>query len=519
MRKYRIMIVDDEEEVRLGVLKRIDWDSLGYEVAADAENGQDALDKAEGLELDVVMTDIKMPYMDGLEFADRLQQQQPGVKLIILSGFNEFEYAKRAIKLNVVEYVLKPVNAQELSEILARVRRTLDEETAEHRNAIRLMESYEQSLPLLRDKFFDTLISGSASNEEIASGCAEYGIRLDGNPYKAVMSFLPGSSGAAIENKLVPFSLRDIICECLEGKCIFETLLRFPAVSAIVSFEQRNYNALMSLAAEICGEAKRALGCEITAGVSSFCRELSDLPDAASSARVALDYRAIVGGPVVSIRDVERSENALPVTGGAEKSALARAVRFGTPESIEAAVKNELDSLPDQSADPIGYAEKALLLASEVLRIARQYPEGAKSIALPEIDAGRDRLYAWLTAECGRLSGLISDTRVSGAAKMVEQALRQINERYSDPALSVESMCESLHISASYFSSLFKRETGKSFVQYLIDLRLEKAIELLKTTDLRTYEIAEAVGYNEPNYFSYVFKKKYGAPPSQFRKN
>ena len=128
MSLYKIMIVDDEAEVRQAIARKIDWGALGFEIVADAENGRDALEKAETLELDVVLTDIKMPFMDGLTLGAELSRRKPHVKLIVFSGFDEFEYAKKAIKLNVVEYVLKPVNAAELTAILGRVRRVLDEE-------------------------------------------------------------------------------------------------------------------------------------------------------------------------------------------------------------------------------------------------------------------------------------------------------------------------------------------------------------------------------------------------------
>ena len=122
MGRYRLMIVDDEQEVRQAMIRKLDWEALGFQVVLEAENGQDALEKAESVPLDVVLTDIKMPFMDGFTMGKHLMRTHPGVKLIIFSGFDEFQYAKEAIKLNVVEYILKPVNAQELTQIFTRVR-------------------------------------------------------------------------------------------------------------------------------------------------------------------------------------------------------------------------------------------------------------------------------------------------------------------------------------------------------------------------------------------------------------
>ncbi len=125
---YRIMLVDDEEEVRKAMIRNMNWERLGFTVAGDAENGEDALEKLEQLEPDVVMTDIRMPYMDGLTLIARIRERYPFIKILIFSGYDDFEYAKQAIKFNVTEYILKPVNGEELAEILKRVRLNLDEE-------------------------------------------------------------------------------------------------------------------------------------------------------------------------------------------------------------------------------------------------------------------------------------------------------------------------------------------------------------------------------------------------------
>ena len=121
MSYYRILLADDEEEVRKAIIRNIDWESLGFRVAGDADNGEEALEKIEQLKPDVLMTDIRMPYMDGLTLAARVRQKYPSIKILIFSGYDDFEYAKQAIKLNVTEYILKPVNSQELTKILARV--------------------------------------------------------------------------------------------------------------------------------------------------------------------------------------------------------------------------------------------------------------------------------------------------------------------------------------------------------------------------------------------------------------
>ena len=131
MTTYKVLLVDDEEEVRNAIEQRISWEELGFEVIGKAQNGVKAMEIAEKLQPDVVITDIKMPYMNGLELARNLKEENPGVRILILTGFDEFEYAKEAVHLEIEEYILKPVNANELSECLKRLKNVLDKEREE----------------------------------------------------------------------------------------------------------------------------------------------------------------------------------------------------------------------------------------------------------------------------------------------------------------------------------------------------------------------------------------------------
>ena len=147
---YRILLVDDEEEVRKGIIRKMEWEKLGFEVVGDAENGEEALEKVEQLQPNVVITDIRMPYMDGLALTKRIREKYPSIRILIFSGYDDFEYAQQAIKLHVTEYILKPVNVEELSEILTKVRENLEEEIKQRRDIDSLRESYLGNLPILR---------------------------------------------------------------------------------------------------------------------------------------------------------------------------------------------------------------------------------------------------------------------------------------------------------------------------------------------------------------------------------
>ena len=182
MFKYKVLLVDDEEEVTNMIEERIDWAGLGFEVAGKAQNGVKALELSEKVQPDVVITDIKMPYMNGLELARYMKQENPGVRILILTGFDEFEYAKEAVHLEIDEYILKPVNADELSECLSRLKSVLDKERDEKLNVIKLEQYYADSLPALRVNFFCSLIEGRILEGEVSKFLSDYKISLPG-PY------------------------------------------------------------------------------------------------------------------------------------------------------------------------------------------------------------------------------------------------------------------------------------------------------------------------------------------------
>ena len=167
MSQYSVLLVDDEEFVFEVMMKKLDWEALGFTIAGYAKNGVEALEMAEEMAPDVVMTDIKMPYMDGLTLAKKLKSQNPAIKIIIFSGFDEFEYAKEAIKVEAEEYILKPIDSEELAEVFTRIRHALDKELDEKRNVDKLQEYYLNSLPMLQENFYLSLIEGRIEKELI----------------------------------------------------------------------------------------------------------------------------------------------------------------------------------------------------------------------------------------------------------------------------------------------------------------------------------------------------------------
>ncbi|UJF32743.1 response regulator [Paenibacillus hexagrammi] len=189
---YRLILVDDEEDVREGVVREVDWTSIGFEVVDKAENGREALELVERLQPDVVVTDIQMPFMNGLQFAEIVRERFPTIKIIILTGHDEFEYAQRAIKLHIDEYVLKPFSAQEIVNALLKVKTQIDEEVAHREDVQLLKEHYRKSMPVLRENFLNALMSRKLPLEEIRERATNYGIDLEGGCFVAAIISIDG---------------------------------------------------------------------------------------------------------------------------------------------------------------------------------------------------------------------------------------------------------------------------------------------------------------------------------------
>ena len=194
MEPYRVLLADDEEEIRAGISRKIDWSGLGFALVGEAENGAEALELSEQLKPDVVLTDIKMPFMDGLELCRRLRQSLPAARLVVFSGFDDFEYARQAVGMGVSEYIMKPINAPEMGEVLTRLREQLDKQRMERRDMETLRRRYEESLPVLRELFYTRLLDGKVRSDQVADRAARYELDMPEGTWAAALVRV-GSAG------------------------------------------------------------------------------------------------------------------------------------------------------------------------------------------------------------------------------------------------------------------------------------------------------------------------------------
>ena len=356
---YRIILVDDEEEVRQSIIRKIDWTGAGFCVVGDAENGEEALEKVEALEPDLILTDIRMPFMDGLSLAERVRQKYPSVKIVIFSGYDDFDYAKQAIKLNVTEYILKPVNVEELTAILKRIKSNLDDEIEQKRNVSLLRENYIRSLPILRDQFLNELVGSTVPGNLLKEKLAEYDIPLAGAKkwVAAAIDIEPEEirEGNMLplhkERDLIPISVMQVVEEKLGNYCrssVFTSSRTSWSELALIAAidEDNSQTGLIDVLGDICKETKKILEVPITIGIGHSCQDLGEISGSYKAAVDALGYKAIVGaGSTIYINDVE------PVSGGKlsfdskDEAELIAAIKFGPREKIEEAVQAVMDKM------------------------------------------------------------------------------------------------------------------------------------------------------------------------------
>ncbi|MCD8123209.1 MAG: response regulator [Clostridiales bacterium] len=532
MSLYRLFLVDDEEEIREGIIRKISWEKLGFVIVGDAANGRDALETIEQLEPDVLMTDIRMPYMDGLELTRCIHQKYPSMKVLIFSGYDDFEYAKQAIKLGVTEYILKPVNVEELSQILTKVRENLDEEIRQRRDLDRLRKSYRESLPILRELFLNELVSGKVRASQIPEKLTEYGIDLAAaRKWIAAVISVEANDAAGFtdfhQKELAMISVSALIEDNLKNWFRFALFRSTEGLALLITIDGENtQTGLIDQLGDICKECRKILEITVTIGIGHSCQSLDEALTSYRSALDALGYKAIVGtGETIYINDVE------PVSRGnlqfdrKDEDDLIAAVKFGSRREIEGVIHRLIARMDDAKVHIRQHQLYMLSILNILMQMVQQYgleeseifAAGLQYMDVQQLIRRGEEYEKWTVEIAFRISERLNRERDNTSKRAILDARKYIQENYQNPDLSVEMICRELHMSQAYFSTLFRKETGQTYIAYLTELRLDRAVELLNTTDDKTYVIAQKVGYQEQNYFSYVFKKRYGMSPTKYR--
>ncbi len=522
---YKVLVVDDEEEVREGIIDCVQWNQYGFDVVGNASNGEDALELAEDLNPDLVITDIKMPYMDGLEFIKRLSILAPTAKTIIITGFDDFNYAKTAIGLNVMEYIIKPINLEELTAVLINAKRVMDEESTRIRNMEFLRVHYDNSLPIIRESFIKSLIEKRIDEEEIMKSAISN--NMDLNKKHMIVSLVKAELTDDQNARLLSLSIKKILDDTLMKSTISYTTMYMEYIVSLTCFEENHMvNNLIYSMNEVCKLVEKHFDIPISIGIGYIVDSPMDINNSYNGAVAALDYRVIVGnGKSIFIYDIEPNASVNVDFDEKDQLALLGAIRQADFENIKSTMENILNMCEEIKLPFRDYQIYLMKIIEAITSLASSFHIEGSSIfgdkfypmeKLASFESKKEVLN-WFVDICNKTSILLRKERQNSAGKLVDEAKEYVEKNYRDPDLMIEKMCNDLHVSAAYFSSLFKKETGNTFVKYITDYRLQLARKLLIETDLKTYLIAEKVGFIDANYFSFVFKKNYGMSPTKFR--
>lgn len=527
---YTVLVVEDEYEQRRAIIEMVDWAAAGFEVIGEAENGVEALDIIESLEPDLILTDIKMPMISGLELAARVRELRPATQIVILSGYDSFEYARTAINYNIISYLLKPISSSEMSEKLFEIRKRMDEKLG---SVIAAPDSdiQKQLHKLSIERFLLPLMLGSneeqPDDDELARSAKELGIIQKGTPengaeprFCVLISKFKQIGGRSCTGK----EHTDFIDSVLSHYIYSVSFIVYGRVVSLVVIndEGKMSNLLELPLREIVQTAKRLLNQSCTIGVSREFSSLSGCASAYFQAVTARRYTSDGAGEVRFINDQERNREF--EIDGLEKSVLKleQLLKVGDNKSLEDFVNGFFEGSTPENANLL-VVQIIATVYSVVSNIADDKSDILKQLSSSAIFArvtsysSESGMKNELISFCKNAKEIISNSQKRESEILCDKVIQIINDRYSDEELSLVGVSNELSVSPNYLSALIKKTKKKNYITLLTERRMKAAYDMLVCSDMKVLEIAQKCGYNDQHYFSYSFKKFYGESPNKIR--
>jgi two-component system response regulator YesN len=533
MELLRILIVDDEVLVRIGIKSMTDWESHGFVIVGEADNGKRGYEMALTLMPDIVLTDIKMPQMDGLTLLKRLREEQLCSSVVMLSAYSDFDYVKQALIYGADDYILKvDLEEESLLNILTSLRERVE--------AVRLDRKRtslaNENIAYIQKRYMRELIAGDVNLSDVPEHLELIGVPLEAGYLRSVSVELSGgifcSDYEAVseqEEERIHKTFLNLLTEVTRNYSNLYAMdtdtFEYILVSGTDSPRENPRAYYTSLAAHIRDLALKYANTDVAVGISNMAPSFGDLHECARQSRAAVEY-AVLGqkSPVVFYEDISFVDMEEP-------AALQEAVA-----DLEAALaKLDISLVNDEICDVIDAAKSTLgLTGKRVLEswhvIAYMYRkfltnlvklgeintevQERLAVSLQESPANKNEFVALLDTLKNNSQALIKPSKSS--VRLISEIKAHIDENSSQP-LQLEDIAAKFSLSATHLSRLYKKMTGQSFVDYLTRVRIEKAKNLLLATDLRVSEISRMVGYDNIYYFSRVFKKITSTTPVLFR--
>ncbi|AEI40525.1 response regulator transcription factor [Paenibacillus mucilaginosus] len=529
---YKIMLVDDEIGVRSSIKAKINWEAAGFHIESEAANGLEALELLEGRGLpDVVISDVRMPRMDGIAFMKACRDKYPGLRIIVLSGYSDFEYMKAAIQLGVKDYLLKPVVRSELTDLLAKLSAELKEEKNRSREQEREQLQTSRHLRTLQEQLIWQLVK----DEDFSLAAVRERLR------QLQLTGLAGEGlqvrFAAVEMRVPPGRLDDwserkeLLAVAFQMVCR-ESAEPWPNVYPLYDY---SYPSMMyclltcsggrpdelpveDMLRELQRNIKRYLRVETVTGLGDWAVGLQGLRDAYASCMLDWSQGTVqqrgVGGQLE-----KETVHTLPAE---LERKLVLSLENLDAEGTGRILREIFHKDGDLSMFAFTFLSfRIILLLSS---IAKKFELGAPSLqqhlwncqmTLRQFHS-RDQVVDQLKILAELVMNEVRKTRSSGGQQLAEAVRRYVEENYAYE-LSLASLAERFHINETYLSGLFKQKAGFTFSDYVTKLRMEKAASLMEESGLKLTDIATLVGYSSSSYFSTVFKKYYGVSPKEYR--
>ncbi len=566
---YKLIVVDDEFVIRDGLMS-FKWERFGFRAVGCASDGEEALERMREEKADLIITDIKMPLMDGIALIDKVRELYPLTKLIILTGYKDFEYARKAISAGVVEYLLKPVDLTDLEKVALKMKSRLDEDYQKAEQFENVRRQLKESMPLAVESFLRSLLEGKMTNLlEIEEKMDLLEIYLE-RPYYACAVFEVAAERADGTRESVPAWRREAE-DCLKdymnqgnlGCYYFDSDFRivflfnftlpgdlagsFEYLAAKVAELERLLKELAERPDRAAGtpgpvigspEPSRAANPDhapgrvtVSAGCGCIYNSISYLHISYGQALSALQRRFFEeeGGVFYAWKEKASCLQIADEYPYEIENRLINAILDGSPEQVIPGLEeywSSMDSLsghlqPEQCKSRItqllNMLERSLNRHGATLQeIAgllppfAEFAEDARNLA--ELKRKVEKLFV---KACETIS-VINRAVKSSSHAAVQQALRYIGEHYNEK-ITLNELAEKVFLNPSYLSVQFKKEAGRNFVDYIKDVRIEKAKELLKGSGLKVYEISEAVGYHDCRYFTETFRDLTGLTPLEYK--
>ena len=532
---YRILLVDDEILVRDAIKENIDWKGMDCELVGDCENGKEAAEFVKEHPVDIVLTDILMPYMDGMELSNFLHDNYPEIVIVIFSGFGEFEYAKKAIQYGVSEYLLKPVTAMELTGVIEKMKKKVEQQRLEKSKMDALAqnsEEYRKNKQIIRSKNIEALVNCTTDVNASIERLAEMGIDISAASYRVAIFDIDLYSGMyqldmekRQESALMAFVLYNISDEIVKREQA-GIVYQEGGNRVCILFQEKWSRNFTSRTKEICHEiqekTKEVMGFDVSMGIGKWVKKPEELIQSHDMAAQTLQYRYLLGGNLLI--DMEEQHPVQEIAIEDDLAELKEAMKTGQKEQVY----QILIKIEDSIRQALMEKSRACMYLQQVIRTMDNACEDV-SADMDRIREDRDELLRQITDQkffedackvvqkhTDRIFEILSELNTSSSKRQARLAIDYIQKNYMDPDLSLNSICSYLNISTSYFSTIFKDETGETFTEVLIRTRMEKAKELLENTTLKNYEIAEKVGFSDPHYFGISFKKMTGCTPTEY---